>query len=95
VRQKSFDIQAALLIFLAGFTLPGGAQLITAAFTGKPDTLPSSWREYVAVAGIAAIGLSGQYIIQSFRNVWPKRAATSTTNKESSEAGSGVDETAS
>jgi hypothetical protein len=47
--------------------------------------LPSNWREYVTVAGIAAIGLSAQYLVQSFRNVWPKSAAVSAESVQSNE----------
>jgi drug/metabolite transporter (DMT)-like permease len=80
LRQKSFDIGATMLMFLAGFAIPGGAHLISAALSGNPSTLPSNWREYVAVAGIAAIGLSLQQIVKSFRNAWVKRAAMAPTN---------------
>ena len=73
-RQKSFEIGATMLMFLAGFSIPGGAKLIHAAWSGNQSALPSSWREHVAVAGIAVIGLAAHFLIQSFRNVWPKRA---------------------
>ena len=75
IRQRSFEIGAMILIFLAGFSIPGGVKLIYSAWTGNQNTLPSSWREYVAVAGIAVIGLAAHFLIQSFRNVWPKRAS--------------------
>lgn len=74
IRQTSFDIGTVLLVFLAGFAIPGGGQLIRAALAGDPDALPQSWREYVAVAGIAAIGLSLHYLVQSHRNAWARRA---------------------
>jgi len=74
LRQSSFDIAAILLVFLAGFSVPGGGQLIRAALSGDPSALPSSWREYVAVAGIAAIGLSLHFLVKSFRNIWAKKA---------------------
>jgi drug/metabolite transporter (DMT)-like permease len=86
LRQKSFDIQTTLLIFLAGFSIPGGAHLIRAAWSGNPNDLPSNWREYVTVAGIAAIGLSAHYLVQSFRYVWPKRATISPPSAQSDEA---------
>ena len=66
LRQKSFDIGATMLMFLAGFAVPGGAHLISAALLGNPNTLPNTWREYVAVAGIAAIGLSLHKFFKSF-----------------------------
>jgi drug/metabolite transporter (DMT)-like permease len=73
-RQRSFEIGATILMFLAGFSVPGGVKLLLAAWSGNQSALPSSWREHVAVAGIAVIGLAAHFLIQSFRNVWPKRA---------------------
>ena len=73
-RQASFDLGVTILMFLAGFAVPGGGQLIYAGYTGNVSGLPSSWPEYVVVAGIAVIGLSIHYLIQSFRNVWARRA---------------------
>lgn len=73
-RQKTFDVGATILIFLGGFSLPGGTQLILAGWSGSISNLPSSWREYVVVAGIATIGLSAHFMIQSFKNVVPKNA---------------------
>jgi hypothetical protein len=70
VRQRSFDLGTTVLVFLAGFSIPGGATLIVAALSGNPGALPTMWREYVAVAGVAAIGLSLHFLMQSFRNVW-------------------------
>jgi hypothetical protein len=75
VRQRTFDLGATLLSFLAGFSVPGGTALIIAAFRGDPATLPSSWREYVAAAGVAAILLGLHYLAQAFRLVWPPRAS--------------------
>src|SRR6185503_12640098 len=86
LRQKSFDIGATMLIFLAGFAIPGGTHLISAALSGNPNTLPNNWREYVAVAGIAAIGLSLHYIVKSFRAAWPKQATPPPANKQPNEA---------
>jgi hypothetical protein len=86
LRQKSFDIGAMLLMFLAGFAIPGGAHLIIAALSGNPNILPNTWREYVTVAGIAAIGLSLHQIVKSFRSVWPKRATISPADEQLGEA---------
>ena len=83
VRQKSFDIGTTMLVFLAGFSIPGGVKLIRAALSGNPNDLPSSWREYMAVAGIAAIGISTHFIVQSLRNVWAKPAVGAPTTKDS------------
>ena len=61
--KKAFDLPHTILVFLAGFSVPGGIGLIIAGFSGSPANLPSSWREHVVVAGIVAIGLAAQYII--------------------------------
>ena len=79
LRQQSFDLATVLLVFLSGFSVPGGANLIWAALSGDPRSLPASWREYVAVAGVAAIGLAFQFLMRSFRSAWPKRATVTPT----------------
>jgi drug/metabolite transporter (DMT)-like permease len=67
VYKKTFDLNHTVLIFLAAFSLPGGIGLIVAGFKGNSVDLPSSWREYVVVAGIVAIGLAIHYIFDAFR----------------------------
>lgn len=74
VAKRPFELNHTVLIFLAAFTVPGGVALIAAGFIGTTDSLPSSWREHVAVAGIVAIGLAVHYIFSEFRNSWPSRA---------------------
>lgn len=89
VRQRSFDIGTTILCFLAGFSLPGGTALIAAGVRGVPSSLPSSWREYVAVAGIAAIGLGIHFLIQACRAVWPKPALPGAPNQIDSQGTEG------
>lgn len=89
-RQRSFDIGALLLMFLAGFSVPGGALLIDAALSGNANALPSTWREYVTVAGIAAIALSLQYIVQAFRNAWARRASAASADDGGSSTQMGI-----
>lgn len=86
LRQKSFDIGTTMLVFLGGFAIPGGTHLIRAALSGNPNTLPTAWREYVAVAGIAAIGLSANFIFKEFRNAWPKQETATPTSEHQGEA---------
>lgn len=71
-RQRTFNLGNTALIFLAGFSIPGGIALISAAISGNSSDLPSSWREYVAVAGIAAIGLATHHICAAFKDSWPE-----------------------
>jgi hypothetical protein len=81
------DLVKPVLIFLPGFSLPGSALLIAAALSGNQAKLPSSWREHIAVAGIVAISLSAQFLIQSFRDAWSMSAPTviEQTDQESQE----------
>jgi chromate transport protein ChrA len=76
MRQRSFDLNATILVFLALFSLPGGVHIITAALTGNYSDLPTSWREHVAVAGIAIIGLAIHFVFGIFRSAWPQQANT-------------------
>ena len=62
--KKTFDLQHTILIFLAGFSIPGGVGLIIAGYYGSANDLPSNWREHVVVAGIATIGLAAQYVVK-------------------------------
>jgi hypothetical protein len=93
VRQKSFDIGMTILVFLAGFSIPEGTRLIRAALSGDPNTLLPSWREYVAVAGIAVIGLSAHFLIQSLRNVWAKQAMVAPASEQQNETSNSKNQT--
>lgn len=75
LRQRNFDLGNTALIFLAGFSIPGGFSLIAAAISGNSGDLPSSWREYVAVAGIAAIGLSIHHVCVALKGSWQKNTS--------------------
>jgi len=46
-----------------------GVELISAAFAGDPNNLPSAWREYLAVAGMVGIGLSLNFVVQALKKV--------------------------
>lgn len=69
-----FELGQTVLVFLSAFSVPGGIALINAGFVGKATELPPSWREYVSVAGIVAIGLALHYVVTAFRNSWLTRA---------------------
>jgi hypothetical protein len=75
VRHRSFDVGSTILIFLALFSCPSGIALIRAGILGDPTALPSSWREHVAVAGIATIGLSFHYVVTSFKASYQRAVA--------------------
>ena len=77
-----FDLGQTVLVFLSAFSVPGGIALINAGFVGKATELPSSWREYVSVAGIVAIGLALHYVVTAFRNSWLTRVKPSLTGTQ-------------
>lgn len=68
--RQPFELNHTVLIFLATFSVPGGVALIAAGFIGNANSLPSSWREHVTVAGIVAIGLAVHYIFTAFQDCW-------------------------
>lgn len=72
-----FELGQTVLIFLAAFSVPGGVALIGAGLIGNPAELPSSWREYVSVAGIVAIGLAVHHVAIAFSASWQAGAAGS------------------
>jgi hypothetical protein len=73
----TFELGQTVLVFLSAFSVPGGVALINAGFVGKAAELPSSWREYVSVAGIVAIGLALHYVVTAFRGSWLTRTRPS------------------
>jgi hypothetical protein len=54
---------------LAIFAILAGIELILAAIQGDPNNLPSTWREYLAVAGMVGIGLSLNFVVQALKKV--------------------------
>ncbi|MFY0678689.1 MAG: hypothetical protein JXR18_15540 [Neptuniibacter sp.] len=70
IKKKGFDISNIALIFLAIFAISSGVELINAALIGDPNNLPSSWREYIGVAGMVGIGLSLNYVITAVKKVF-------------------------
>jgi hypothetical protein len=62
------------LVFLSSFGLLSGISLIQVGLSGKKDDLPVYWRQYVAVAGVVAIGFAVQFLINTFRNALIKAA---------------------
>ncbi|MFY0678400.1 MAG: hypothetical protein JXR18_14075 [Neptuniibacter sp.] len=70
IKKKDFDISNIALIFLAIFAISSGVELINAALIGDPNNLPSSWREYIGVAGMVGIGLSLNYVITAVKKVF-------------------------
>jgi len=69
-KKQDFDISNIALVFLAIFAISAGGELIYAALKGDPKDLPSSWREYLGVAGMVGIGLSINYVRLAILKVW-------------------------
>lgn len=70
LRHRSIDPFTTGLSFLAGFAIPPAADLIRAGMYGQITPLPNNWREYLSFAGVVAIGISCQYLIQVFRTTF-------------------------
>ena len=83
-RHKDIDITNCVVIFLAFYAVFGGYELIAAALEGDPENLPKTWREYLGVAGVVAIGLSLQHIIKTVNKVWVKSGKAEKASKETS-----------
>ena len=77
IRERNFNLQQTILVFLAAFSIPGGIQLISAALLDNQNILPTSWREYVAVAGITVVGLAFHYLVEAFRISWHRQYKSS------------------
>jgi drug/metabolite transporter (DMT)-like permease len=82
LRRRRFELEITIVVFLSGVGVVVGGVLILVALSGDPAKLPSSWRDYVAVAGIVAIGISLRYVVQSLRAVSAHRAVVSASNEE-------------
>ena len=82
-RGRKFSPGGVFVVSAAGFSIPAGAQLIIAGLSGNPEALPNNWREYVAAAGVVAIGLSLQYLVNVFRSVLRKPVAGTPTDADS------------
>ena len=68
-KRKEFEISHIVLVFLAIFAISGGVEMIYTALVGDAENLPTSWREYLSVAGMAGIGLSLNYVISAVKKV--------------------------
>lgn len=68
-RHKTFDLENSVVVFLGLFALLTGAELLKVALLGEEADLPHTWRQYLAVAAIVAIGLSANYLTRAFRSV--------------------------
>jgi drug/metabolite transporter (DMT)-like permease len=67
-RHKRFKTSATVTVFLGVFALPVGVVLINAALQGDSTQLPSSWREYVTIAGVVGIGIAAEGTWRAFRD---------------------------
>lgn len=65
MRHGKFETGKSVLEFFAGFAIPAGVALISAGIVGKVESLPTHWREHIAVAGVVVFGLSLIHIINS------------------------------
>jgi hypothetical protein len=84
LRHRSIDPFTTGLSFLAGFAIPPAGALIKAGMYGQIDSLPTNWREYISFAGVVAIGISCQYLIQVFRATFSTEVRSNPEENKSS-----------
>lgn len=82
-RHKDIEVMNSVVVFLALYAMVAGTKLISAALYGDPESLPSSWREYLCVAGVVGIGLSLQHLIKSTKKIFAKTGNAERTEKSS------------
>jgi hypothetical protein len=64
-------------------SVPGGVTLIAAGVSGRSEDLPTSWMQYVALAGIVTLGFALRFLWQAGQSVWPRKATPATDEEES------------
>ncbi|MEZ8696692.1 hypothetical protein [Vibrio lentus] len=79
-KRGDFKVNNVALVFLAVYAISSGCELIFAALHGDPNNLPSSWREYISVAGMVGIGLSLNYVINAVKEVLVSSSARNSEN---------------
>lgn len=85
-KRKDFKVNNVALVFLAVYAISSGVELILAALHGDPNNLPSSWREYIGVAGMIGIGLSLNFVINAIKDVLVSSPAKKSQNATGSES---------
>ena len=73
IRHRDFQVINSVLIFLAFYAAAVGYDLIAAALNGSIESLPSSWREHLGIAGVVSIGLSLQYLVTLVKRIFAIR----------------------
>ena len=81
IRHKDLEVINSAVVCLTIFAMVAGGNLISVAMDGNPQDLPTSWREYITVAGVVGIGLSIQQIINVIKKLFsPKAGAARPAN---------------
>ncbi|ELV8725705.1 hypothetical protein KW460_10095 [Vibrio fluvialis] len=76
IRHKDLEVINSAVVCLTIFAMVAGGNLIAVAMAGDPQDLPTTWREYITVAGVVGIGLSIQQIINVIKKLFsPKVGA--------------------
>jgi ABC-type Mn2+/Zn2+ transport system permease subunit len=57
-RHQRLDVAGAVTLFLGMFSVPLALASIRAAIIGDPNSLPTNWRELLAVAGVVTLLLT-------------------------------------
>lgn len=78
-KTSDFDPMGAGTLFLGAAGIPLGFGCILAAWSGNPQDLPSLWREYIAAAGVIAVGLTINKVISEYRSLFASPGISSPT----------------
>lgn len=86
VRHKDLEVINSAVVFLTIFAMVAGGNLIVVAMEGDPESLPSSWREYLGAAGVVGIGLSLQHLVTVVKKLLSPPAGQAESAEESNKA---------
>jgi drug/metabolite transporter (DMT)-like permease len=87
LRQRTFDAEQCLVVFLGAYGAVAGTFLIRAAWAGACGALPGDWREYLAAAGVVSIGLSCSYVLRALRSAWARGDAAPSGGQNETDSG--------
>lgn len=74
-RYKDLEVINSAVVCLTIFAMIAGGNLISVAMNGDIENLPTTWREYITVAGVVGIGLSIQQIINVIKKLFAPKAS--------------------
>ncbi|MEH6555899.1 hypothetical protein [Pseudoalteromonas tetraodonis] len=74
IRHRDLEVINSAVVCLTIIAMVAGGNLISVAMDGDPENLPTTWREYITVAGVVGIGLSMQQMINVIKKLFSQKA---------------------